>query len=101
MAQGGRITERRAMPTLTSLFKVSCPTCAHGTPTTLDWLSEHGVICEGCFQSIAVNATELGRGLAAINLAWDEVDSVARDLRRPMSQLQLSPRLADLGLQRS
>jgi hypothetical protein len=68
------------MPTTTSLLKISCPTCAHDTLTTFDWLAEHGVVCEQCFQRIAIDAAELGHGFAAIELAWAEVDAAARDL---------------------
>ncbi len=71
------------MLTATSLLKIPCPTCAGDTLTTFDWLAEHGVVCEQCFRRIAIDAAELGRGFAAIELAWAEVDAAARDLGRP------------------
>lgn len=69
----------------TSLIEFSCPSCASRTPTTLEWASEYGVTCEACFEKIPLDAVELGQGLAAINLAWSEVDLVVRDLRGPLS----------------
>ena len=76
---------RRSVSTRTSLIEFSCRSCAQRTPTTLEWASEYGVTCEGCFEKIPLDVVELGQSLAAINMAWDEVDSVARDLRRPLT----------------
>ena len=74
----GRVSTR------SSLISFFCFECDARTATTYDWLAEHGVTCEHCYEKIPVDAEELGRGLAAIDLAWGEVDTVVQELNRSL-----------------
>ena len=69
------------------LISFFCFECDARTATTYDWLAEHGVTCEQCYETIPVDADELGRGLVAIDLAWAEVSAVVEELARPLAPI--------------
>ena len=76
--------DRSRVWTRSSLISFFCFECDRRTSTPYDWLVEHGVTCEQCYEKIPVDVEELGRGLAAIDLAWGEVDTVVQELNRPL-----------------
>lgn len=67
------------------LLQIECLDCGHSTPTTMTWLSEHGLICEGCYRTVPLNAAELERGLTAIESFWAEVDDTVLTLKQPLA----------------
>lgn len=71
---------------MTSLLVIGCLHCGHQTPTTVNWLLEHGLICEGCFKTIPLNIPEIEHGLAAIEESWAELDAAVLTLRRPVGR---------------
>lgn len=70
---------------MSALLQIECLDCAHSTQTTMAWLAEHGLICEGCYRSVPLNAAELGRGLSMIEGFFAEVDHTVLILRQPLS----------------
>jgi hypothetical protein len=49
------------------------------------WLADHGLICEGCYRSVPLNAAELGWGLAMIESFLGEIDDTILILKRPLA----------------
>lgn len=70
---------------MSALLKIDCPDCGHPTQTTLAWIADYGLICEGCYKTVPLNATELQRGLAAIAMSWAEVDDAVLTLKLPLA----------------
>ncbi len=71
--------------TMSALLHIACHDCGHPTQTTMAWLADHGLICEGCNRSVPLNAAELGWGLSMIESFFAEIDDTILILKRPLA----------------
>jgi len=76
---------------MSALLTIECLDCGHPTETTIAWLSDHALICEGCYRPVPLDAAELGRGLSMIESFWAEVDATVQSLKQPLAALTPTP----------
>jgi hypothetical protein len=70
---------------MSALLRIECLDCGHETQTTMAWLSDRGLICEGCYRNVPLNTAELDWGLAMIDRFWGEVDDTVAMLKQPLA----------------